>query len=94
MPRKKTKSPPPAERHQTTLRLSEEEMAPLERDRKAIGGVPVSFGAYVKHAVTSYPKLRKLETMLIEAAEDAREHGTGADSSSIFALMALRGAGL
>lgn len=92
MPQKK-KAPAPPERHPTNLRFSDEEIAPLEADRKEINaaGVPVSFGQYAKHAVKSYPRLRRLEAMLREAAVDAQKNGSSADSESIFAKLLLEG---
>lgn len=62
MPKKKPK--PPAERHAVNLRFNDKEYAPLAADLSKMPGVPVSFGAYCKHAVEMYPKLRKLEARL------------------------------
>ncbi len=57
MPKKK----PPSDRHSIHIRLNAAEGAALEADLKAMPGIPVSPGVYAKHAVLSYPKLRKLE---------------------------------
>lgn len=90
MPPKKHKKP--RERHPITLRFDDNEMAALHTDRRELGGVPVSAGAYAKHAVLSYPRLRKLEAQLRADAEDAIANGTSADSASIYAKEILEGA--
>lgn len=68
MPQKKPKkkSRDEQERKQITLRFDDNEMAALNTDRRELNsaGVPASFGAYAKHAVVSYPKLRKLEGLV------------------------------
>jgi hypothetical protein len=67
MPQKKPKKKAKA----ITLRFTGEEIAPLEHDRRDLAGsgVPVKIGAYAKHAVQSFPRLRKLEAALrMEAA--------------------------
>lgn len=46
---------------QISMRLKPAELEPLDADRKALPGVPVSRNTYAKHAVLSFPKLRKLE---------------------------------
>lgn len=67
MPQKKAKK---SKGRQITLRLNPDEIAPLEADRKDVGGIPVSMGRYVKHAVQSYPKLRRLERLVRESASN------------------------
>lgn len=57
MPKKSTKKGPT----QISMRLKPAELEPLDADRKALPGVPVSRNTYAKHAVLSFPKLRKLE---------------------------------
>lgn len=47
-----------------SFRLKPAELEPLDADRKALPGVPVARNTYAKHAVTQYPKLRKLEELL------------------------------
>lgn len=47
-----------------SFRLKPAELEPLDADRKALPGVPVARNTYAKHAVTMYPKLRKLEEIL------------------------------
>lgn len=66
MPKKK----PPSDRHSIHIRLNAAEEAALEADLKAMPGVPVSPGVYAKHAVLSYPKLRKLEALLRASSAD------------------------
>lgn len=46
---------------QIHLRLKPAEVTSIDEDRKDLPGVPVGRSAYAKHAVLSYPKLRKLE---------------------------------
>jgi hypothetical protein len=58
MPQKK---PKPQERTPVYIRFSAQELGPSESDRKAMPGIPVTLGAYAKHAVLSYPALRLLE---------------------------------
>jgi len=89
MPQKKTKKPkPPSERHPTTLRFSDADFALVDADRKAMPGIPVSHGAYCKHAVMSYPKLRKLED------EVRRQANGGEETVSDIASDLLTEAGL
>lgn len=64
MPQKKPKKAKAGERHPVTLRFNDNEMAALNTDRRQLGGIPVSVGAYAKHAVVSYPKLRKLDDLM------------------------------
>ena len=89
MPQKKPKRK--SARHQTTLRFDAAEMAQLEIDREAVnnGGPPVKFGAYAKHAVLSYPKLRALEAELRSDAVDAVANGSSADPESRYAKKLL-----
>lgn len=70
MPQKKPKKAKAGERHPVTLRFNDNEMAALNTDRRQLGGIPVSVGAYAKHAVVSYPKLRKMGEMLRQCALD------------------------
>lgn len=70
MPQKKPKKAKAGERHPVTLRFNDNEMAALNTDRRQLGGIPVSVGAYAKHAVVSYPKLRKLDESLRQFAID------------------------
>lgn len=86
MPKKKPKTA--ADPGSVFLRFNAEEMAPLDADLKAMPGIPVTFGAYCKHAVKMYPKLRRLEAMLREESKG------GAGSQSTYALYALEEAGL
>lgn len=61
---------------QIHLRLKPAEANALDADRKALPGVPVGRVAYARHAVGSYPKLRKLEEAvrsLRNGEEDDRE---------------------
>lgn len=59
------------ERHPVTLRFNDQEMANLQTDRREVNGtgVPASFGAYAKHAVLNYPRLRKLEAALKRSSD-------------------------
>ena len=90
---------------QIHLRLKPAELEPLDADRKALPGVPVSRVAYVRHVVTTYPgelrrareqilKLQTIESRVRNASVD--EDGTTPRSSAImeFALDLLREAGL
>jgi len=54
------------QRKPVTLRFSDNEMAYLQTDRREIQAqsIPVSFSAYGKHAILSYPRLRKIEAEL------------------------------
>lgn len=61
MPKKK---PAPDERHSIHLRLNEEECAAIDADRRQLPGIPVGRGAYAKHAVMSYARLRQILTHL------------------------------
>lgn len=88
MPTKKQKKA--QERHGITLRFDDQEKALLDDDRRSIGGVPGSFSAYAKHAVNSYPKLRKLE----EAARRMIVDGRSIVSECSAAETLLREAGL
>ncbi len=77
------KKTPPRKFHPTTIRFSNEEIAPVEADRLLIaksGGIPVRFGAYCKHAAMSYPRLRRIEQALraIALDDNAAESGLAA----------------
>ena len=85
MPKKK---PPPTH---ISFRLKPDELEPLDADRKALPGVPVARNTYARHAVLSYPKLRKLEESLRAMASKASEDGR---PSAQYASAALREAGL
>lgn len=67
MPKKKAHSEP----HSIHLRLNDTERAALDADRKSMPGIPVKRGAYVKHAVMSFPRLRRLEELLLAASTDS-----------------------
>lgn len=69
MAAKKTK----AKSKQVTVRLDGAELAAADADRKQLGGIPVSLSRYAKHAVTSYPKLRKLEESVRAQANGGEE---------------------
>lgn len=64
MPAKKPKTK--AKAKAITLRFTGPEIEPIELDRREIvgAGVPAKIGAYAKHAVMSYPRLRKLEALI------------------------------
>lgn len=67
MPKKKGPKGPT----QISMRLKPAELGPLDADRKALPGVPVSRNTYAKHAVLSFPKLRKLvETIRRDFEQD------------------------
>lgn len=66
MAAKKTK----AKSKQVTVRLDGAELAAADADRKQLGGIPVSLSRYAKHAVTSYPKLRKLRDHVARMAKE------------------------
>lgn len=55
---------------QISMRLKPAELEPLDADRKALPGVPVSRNTYAKHAVLSFPKLRKLHEHVSKMARD------------------------
>lgn len=67
MPKKKGPKGPT----QISMRLKPAELGPLDEDRKALPGVPVSRNTYAKHAVLSFPKLRKLAELV---RRDADKH--------------------
>lgn len=67
------KKPAPDERRNIHLRLDEEQCAAIDADLKKLPGIPVSRGAYAKHAVMSYAKLRQLEG-LTRALAAKRDH--------------------
>lgn len=83
MAAKKTK----AKSKQVTVRLDGAELAAADADRKQLGGIPVSLSRYAKHAVTSYPKLRKLEEIM-------RDRARGDLVPNVVASEILREAGL
>jgi hypothetical protein len=89
MPPKKHKKT--SERHPITLRFDDNEMAALQTDRREINntGIPVSAGAYAKHAVLSYPRLRKLEAQI---RRDAEETDRPPDSEGRYARTLLENA--
>lgn len=72
MPKKKPKAEP-ADKAQIHIRLDPAELAAVDEDRKGLPGIPVGRNPYAKHAVLSYPKLRKLE----EAVRRMVIHGDG-----------------
>lgn len=82
MPKKKTKAP--TERHATAIRLNDAEYAPVRADLEKLnaGGVPVSFGAYAKHAVLSYARLRRAESMTRSLLTDIRK-GSVSDGHAV-----------
>lgn len=59
---------------QIHLRLKSSEVAPIDADRKELPGVPVGRSAYAKHALLSYPKLRKLEDLVRRAIDPGVAH--------------------
>jgi hypothetical protein len=71
---KKTKKKPT----QISFRLKPDELEPLDADRRALPGVPVARNTYARHAVLSYPKLRKLEEIVRESARGAGDDSTEA----------------
>lgn len=79
MPKKKGPKGPT----QISMRLKPAELEPLDADRKALPGVPVSRNTYAKHAVLSFPKLRKLE-------EHVRSLAGGGDGCSLRADEAAK----
>jgi hypothetical protein len=87
MPKKKGPSIRPTH---ISFRLKPAELEPLDADRKALPGVPVARNTYAKHAVSMYPKLRKLEEMLRRDAAT----GSNQDSQSLYASDVLKEAGL
>jgi hypothetical protein len=87
MPKKKGPKGPT----QISMRLKPAELGPLDEDRKALPGVPVSRNTYAKHAVLSFPKLRRLEEVLRQHASTLHED---ARPSSQYASIVLREAGL
>lgn len=57
MPKPKPKKTKPVQ-----IRLNPEELVMLEADHlemMKLSGMPVTFSAYMKHAATSFPRLRK-----------------------------------
>lgn len=68
MPQKK---PKPTKRVPIYIRLNAEEAVPVEADRKSMPGIQPTLGGYAKHAVMSYPKLRKLHSILQQHAADS-----------------------
>lgn len=58
---------------QISFRLRPAELEPLDADRKALPGVPVARNTYARHAVLSYPKLRKLEEAVRRHSGDIAE---------------------
>lgn len=67
MPKKNAAKP--AATH-ISFRLKPAELEPLDADRKALPGVPVARNTYARHAVLSYPKLRKLHEHVAKMARD------------------------
>lgn len=59
---------------QIHLRLKPEEVTSIDEDRKDLPGVPVGRSAYAKHALLSYPKLRKLEELVRRAIDPGVAH--------------------
>lgn len=55
---------------QIHLRLKPEEVTSIDEDRKDLPGVPVGRSAYAKHALLSYPKLRRLHDHVSRMARD------------------------
>lgn len=97
MPKKKGPKGPT----QISMRLKPAELGPLDEDRKALPGVPVSRNTYAKHAVLSFPKLRAENEKLRAIADRVRnasvdEDGGTPRGSAImeFSLDLLREAGL
>lgn len=69
MPTKRTrkKARPPTERHAFTLRLSDDEMKAVTADLaglEASSGFTLTPGAYMKQAVKSFARLRRIEGQL------------------------------
>lgn len=93
MPKKKAAKP--AATH-ISFRLKPAELEPLDADRKALPGVPVARNTYAKHAVQSYPDLRKKVEKLSKLEEIARRETLQADEHSHRAAIAalLQEAGL
>lgn len=90
MPKKSSKKGPT----QISFRLKPSELEPLEADRKALPGVPVARNTYAKHAVLSYPKLRKIEERVRNASRDEDPRSTSGAAIMEFALDLLKEAGL
>lgn len=90
MPQKKPKKTKPA-RKTVTLRFDAAELDAIDVDRKDItnGSIPVGRGAYCKHAVASFPRLRKIEGKLQRVANDAKANE---GSPMVFAQSVLNGA--
>lgn len=63
-----------------SFRLKPAELEPLDADRKALPGVPVARNTYAKHAVTQYPKLRKLQ-------DAVRKYTETGDTSDLRAMV-------
>jgi hypothetical protein len=70
MPKKKGPSVRPTH---ISFRLKPAELEPLDADRKALPGVPVARNTYAKHAVSMYPKLRKLQEV-VERMRSSVDH--------------------
>lgn len=91
MPKKKSSKGPT----QISMRLKPAELEPLDADRKALPGVPVSRNTYAKHAVLSFPKLRseveKLRKLYAIVRQDAAD---GPDEMRSTPREMLEGAGL
>lgn len=78
MPPKKTKSP-----NAINVRLKPEEGKAIAADADAVraaAGLPLTLSAYAKHALLSYPRLRRLDALVrAEAAgQDGEETQTWA----------------
>ncbi len=79
--------------HPAGCRVSDVELVRIRHDIAEIqkgSGIPVSLGAYTKHAILEHFRLRKLETLVkdIVAREDRRQDADGVDAAEI--IEALR----
>ena len=78
----------PTERHTINVRLTPAEYRGVQAEILRIrnsGGIPVSDSAYAKHAVLSYPALRRIADRVRDVA-DADE----GDSASAFAINLMQ----
>lgn len=64
---------------QISMRLKPAELEPLDEDRKALPGVPVSRNTYAKHAVLSFPLLRQEVDKLRKLEVEVRKQANGGE---------------